>query len=242
MAKRVSVSKAHARRQGGGKTPVKSTPRRRKPPAATRDSLIAAAATVLDEADRLLQTERHSLDWHWPKGRLGGLRGQLDDIVQRFGEVTDKDASYGSARQLLSEALQASPGTVPTLARPGMWVEWIGYVPVLCVSGGFVTRQFSFHAADPAEKWIGPTGYRSVYAAVRIGQLDAGKILRAELEEIVSDRGFRLADLERGVRDRLVKQLAGAPWLQAILARGPVKPIPLPRRFDAVQASLFQMM
>ena len=220
----------------GKKTPA---PRAKKTITAdTRESLIASMGTLLDEVDAVLPTLT-TMNWQYGmSGPLAKLRETMGQLSQRMWKVLED--TDDSAPDVFFRSLMTTPGTVPTVAQPGLFVEWIGYVPILIQWGGFLQAGTSdLRMIDPAEKWINSTGYQSVRPLVTVGVRDVRALLRAELVKLTLVKDFTLHDVSAQNRDSVIETLAVHEWLRTAIERGPVDPIPLPAKLRAVQQTLF---
>ena len=132
---------------------------------------------------------------------------------------------------------------MPSIGRPGRFVEWIGWVPVLCEWGGLISRSsMELRAIDPAQRWLTSSGYRSLYDARYVsGNSGVRALFRHVLSNMATSKGFDLIELGEHAREAAANQLAlpENEWLRQALKAGPVDPLPLPSRLWAVQTSLF---
>ena len=99
----------------------------------TRESLTAEMGVLLDRVDHLLPTLK-VMNWRWGSGPLAKEREEMDAIEERM-RVLLEDVMDVEPAEVFFAGLARPGGTVPSLARPGSWVEWIGYVPVLVYMG-----------------------------------------------------------------------------------------------------------
>jgi hypothetical protein len=190
-------------------------------------------AEVLDRVDAKLPGLT-SMNWRYSHGPLAKEMEDRDDIMRRFWEVVGDDEDQ-SATEVFREALSAPEGTVPSLARPGCWLEWVGYIPVLVYWGGFTGEGNSIQMADPAEKWINSTGYESIYINLSRGDADLRAIFREELVSRTRAKKFALQDVDADTRQEVAANLEAKEWLRAALKAGAVNPIAMPPKFKAVQ-------
>jgi hypothetical protein len=179
------------------------------------------------------------INWSWPKGKLLKLREQSDALITRMIKlIAPRDDM--TPQKIFEAALAPAAGAVPSVARPGCFVEWVGYVPVLCCWSGFMFRAIDIRMADPAEKWLNETGYQSMQQPyIYPEELDVRTMFRSRLEQMVQNQGFALRDVSSFGRDQAVSRLAANEWLRALLDKGPVDPIAMPASMMAVQQSLF---
>jgi hypothetical protein len=135
--------------------------------------------------------------------------------------------------------LSAPGGTVPSLARPGAWVEWVGYIPVLVHWGGFLGDGSDIRMVDPDEKWLNASGYQSLHIYPSRGDMDLRATVREQLEAAISPKKFDLKDVDEDGKDEARKLLADNEWLRRALEAGPVDPIRMPPKLRAVQTMPF---
>ncbi len=207
------------------------------PPKDTRESLFAEMTALLDEVDRALPTMK-AISWFWPSGHLQKLNernGQLISRMARLIAPDENDTPVG----LFNARLTSLAGVPPSAARPGCFVEWIGFVPVLCVWGGFITRTSELRMVDPAEPWINDTGYQSLRLDLDRDHLDVRALFREVLEQTARHQSFKLHTVGDYGRDRATGTLAQNEWLRLALEIGPTDPIPLPASMIAIQQSFF---
>ena len=217
------------------------TPRTRKakaaPPADTREGLIAEMATILDAVDQALPTMTH-IEWASAYyGTLAKHKEAVNALFTRMHKLLGEDAEE-SADDVFKAALSAPPGEVPTPARPGRFVAWLGYVPVLLEWGGFITRDAELYAVDPKELWLTDTGRLTVGAYIQRGELDLRKWFEQRLQATAANPKFRLHTLKTG-QTAALERLATNTWLREVIAKGPVDPVPLPKHLAAIQLEPF---
>jgi len=211
-------------------------------PTYTREELIEQMRELLDGADAILATAGHSVTWGYPTGALTEARERcnlLFNQMARLPAVEDAEGEYESPQEIFEKALHAEPGTVPSLARPGTFIEWIGYIPVLVEWGGFLKRSADLRCVDPKLKWISATGYRSTHVAYVDGGSNPSAIVRGILTSAMAQKEFTLHDVEKWGTQAANEALAANEWLRNALAKGPVDSLPLPRKYFAVQRPLF---
>lgn len=226
-------------------TPRTAAPKRRGKKAAeaintdTREGLVAEMMTVIEHAEEILPTVK-DLYWAYPRGKLEKLREEVSKLSTRMWTLVRDDKPEVTASSVFMSALMTTPGTAPTLARPGMWLEWIDYVPVLVFWGGFIApTSVSYRMADPAEKWITSTGFQSIQVHPDSGTDAPRDLIRDHLRTLTGAKDFTLHDVDPASRDRVTEQLMQHEWIRNALDAGPVDPIPLPPKLQAVQQMLF---
>lgn len=246
MARKTTKTSAayRPRRNSSNPTPARAkpvkAPREKKPKIAdTQEGLILEMGKVLDEVDQLLPTLHENTYWSYPsEGKLGKARERMDALTRRMVHLLPANEGY-TADAIFSNALRTGPGVVPSGARPGYFMIWIDYIPVLCGWQGFLNRNGAdLRIVDPAERWITDSGYQSVQSVMPKYGVEA--LFREGLVRVVKSKGFDLYKVSESAREKAAERLAAYPWLQAALDKGPVNPIPLPARFAMVQASLFE--
>jgi len=238
----------------------------------TQEDLLAQIGKLLDQVDAKM-ANRENVREHfvsfsrWSRGLLDAEAEQGYKLAQRLDKLINPKGKHSAeglgplhdlpcAADLIQQTFQATPGTVPTWARPGTFLVWIDYVPCRCVWGGFIDPGAQVVAADPNALWLSPAG--AIAATPQIFKrlntpLDLFReSLKASTEAVKyvgkgraynskTEPAFELHPL-----GELAKALAEADlalpenaWLVAALKRGPVNPIPLPPHLQAVQTSLF---
>jgi hypothetical protein len=206
-------------------------------PQDTREDLILKMGDLLDKVDQLLPGLSEYTNWSYPHGTLAKPREQAGDLERRMNALLAHDSDE-TAYDIFWKASQVEPGTIPAGARPGQFVMWIGYVPILCIWSGFISRMGSdLRVVDPCEMWISKTGYRSFTVGSPRKGVEA--LFREHLTAMVQAKDFDLQPIEPYARDQAVRQLAEFPWLQTVLDKGATDPIALPPRFASVQQGLF---
>ncbi len=213
---------------------IKKAPAKRAPKD-TRESLIAQMGKLFDAVDQLLPTLK-DFSWHWPQQpKLRQARMDCDALVVRMHKLLDPNSDE-SPQEVFAVALGVV-GSVPSVARPGNFVEWVGPIPVLCAWGGFMERSADLRMIDPAEQWISETGYLSMHPDPRPGCLEVRTSFREWLEQFVGAPKFKLHDVSDYGREQAVERLAESEWLRDVLEKGPVDPIPLPNHLLAIPQS-----
>lgn len=229
----------------------------------TQEDLLAQIGKLLDQVDakmanRELVREHFVSFSRWSRGLLDAEAEQGYKLAQRLDKLINPKElrDLPCAADLIQQTFQATPGTVPTWARPGTFLVWIDYVPCRCVWGGFIDPSAEVVAADPNGLWLSPAG--SIAATPQIFKrlntpLDLFReSLKATTESVKNvGRGraynsktepafnlFPLGELAKAAAEGVLALPENA-WLVAALKRGPVNPIPLPPHLQAVQTSLF---
>jgi hypothetical protein len=199
--------------------------------------------------------------WKLRKQRLE----PLIDIVERLlnpTPVVDPEApepdpneveeeverKYRNPREYLIAELRAELGTVPSWSRPGAFLLWFGFIPVLGVWRGVFADEAFLEAIDPRLMWIGaepridvPDGIMPDHAS----PVDALRyVLRVRAEQTVHDRKgkrvpmMRLHHLEAEATDAARLRLDANPWLWEALRAGPRDPVPMPEHLLLAQPPL----
>ena len=209
--------------------------KRARPPAPeTREDLISDMGKLLDAVDQEAAKMR-PLYWTYGGGKWNAFREKMNELLARMEKLLPDDR----ADEVFAKELAAEPGSEPSIARPGMFVEWIGYVPVLIEWGGFFNRSADLRVVDPTERWISATGFRSLHIGGDGLEHGVRAWTRETLAAAAQRKEFDLFTLSEWGRQEAAERLAGAEWLQRALKAGPVDPIPLPRKLHAVQQSFF---
>lgn len=251
-----------------GKPHAKATNRRSKAPAAApvpapepepqppaetpeeaRARLLAAITELCDAEQERITAEagrpRPSFEFPFLYGTYGtptqAARYKVRELVQEFLNLVDPQ-DYQAGTEALMEALMEAPGQVPSWTRPGTFLLWIGYVPVRCVWGGFAMPMTDLVAADPGEMWIDPSGSSHIATPGSVNPTETPADYFRRTLRNRSERGnldlFPLTPWAKNATRQELERPCNA-WLAPAIARGPVDPIPLPRKLAAVQQSLF---
>jgi hypothetical protein len=181
----------------------------------------------------------------------------MDDLIARLDKILGQDDP--AATDIIHETFATTPGTVPSWARPGTFLIWIGYIPCRCIWGGFADPNADIVAADPTEKWFAPSGAVSMSISIPPSCDTVEELFRTFLTGKVEERAFkypksraynapapkdlgpmfnlhRLAEMGREAAEKELAKPSNA-WLAPALKRGPVNPIPLPPHLQFVQMS-----
>jgi hypothetical protein len=268
MARRATTKKAPAPRAGRkpaqrsyvSRNQPKPKAAEVKPPEAppltslTKPELLEQVRLVLDGVDQQMEERSWSIQFsHYgefrdPGRRIEDLNEALHAVLTAEGGDPDQDLAGNAIR----ETFGAEPGTVPSWARPGRFLVWVGYVPFLCAWNGFAVPEAEITAVDPTQLWVTPGGTinatRSVPANCRTPDEMFRDFLRTSTiaKEFSNGRKpgkplFNLHRLEGFVKEGLQAALEKPEnaWIVAALKRGPVNPVPLPEHLQAVQTLLF---
>lgn len=245
MAKRVKTKARLTNSRTGESFPVtvdhkaNGRPKKGAKAADTREGLIAEMSGVLDDVDRILATTTGQFNWrHGQGGALFRQRNAVDQLYNRMWALIDRETD-DRAEDIFSAGVMTPEGTLPSYARPGFFVEWIGYVPVLVCWAGFMMPGLELRMIDPGEKWITSSGYQSIMRFEVSRDVTLREMARQLLTEASAEKNFNLHGVSDTGRNGAIAQLSASPWLQQILDIGPVDPIPLPQSLQAVQQSLF---
>lgn len=216
-----------------------------KPAAPSREELIATLRGILTDVDGLIAAAKPDplgkLYWqdYGARGPLERMQKRLERVIQGWADLKDASPWTHGLRAELAVAVLAEPGTVPTFAFPGVWLEWAGDIPVLVSWGGFVGRDWTFRAVQPAELWISQQAERLVNGAYIEPELGLRGFVRKMLGLMIAAKGFKLYPLREYDRQQTEALRAEAgEWLAAALKRRPVDPIPLPSSL-IIQRPLF---
>ena len=101
--------------------------------------------------------------------------------------------------------------------------------------GWYITH---LQMADPAEPWFTPAGCLSCQPN-KHKATDVRSMLRVHLLSMTTTKEFRLIAIDEDARNLAVAALTESEWLRDVLDMGPVDPIPLPMKYQAVQRTLF---
>jgi len=221
-----------------------------KPKAPTKESLLVQIGTVLDEVDAIMRDKRpkrDAVDWSSIyRGPLEQQRKTVDGLYRQLEAVTNPEGDYEApgADEAIQAAFGAERGTVPSWARPGEFLMWLGYIPYRCIWGGFAKPSALLCAADPRGPFSEPSGYHQVHGLTRSIDAtwpDVAGAFRAALAQLSMSKDFVLRSLVPDGVENVNLWLATpeAAWAIDPIKRGPVNEVPLPPRFAAVQQRMF---
>jgi hypothetical protein len=241
--------------------PARKAPARKKAPAIpdTKDDLLEKIGMVLGEVDTFM-AQRTARNDHIQFQRWDvSLREQkrtMEDLIARLDKILGDDDP--TAQDIIAEKFGAEPGTVPSWARPGTFLLWIGYIPCRCIWGGFADPVADIVAADPNERWFAPSGAVNMGISIRASWQTVDAMFREFLTEKVAEREYkqprsraynavkkdlgpkfnlhRLGELGKQAAEKELAKPSNA-WIAPALKRGPVNPISLPSHLAFVQMS-----
>lgn len=227
-----------------GQAGIRASRKKPAPPADTREGLIAELNKLLDAADEAIAQQRAAevpmkIWWTNPSGRLGVIKDRIGGLVTRMALVLGQNSGE-NPRDVFSSGVAAPANTVPSYARPGVFLQWTGFVPVLVCWHGLLGVSVSMEtaAADPDELWLNDSGYRWINPQQIDGKRSLVSMVRDRIMQETSASDFKFVPLTAYAKQQARERLVDYPWLAAALKAGPVDPIPLPKRMQAVQRSL----
>lgn len=175
-------------------------------------------------------------------------------LVDRLHELRGKKPYDDDDRAafLRPHLMRVAFGEVPSWARPGIFVRWIGAtMPVCCIWDGFIEPGASAVAMDPARLWVERSGHLGLGSHIRADQLTVDDFFRWQMvqwttaytwgtgkrnnEKILT---FKPMPLDPEGRASATKLLTDYPFLREQLKRGPVNPVPMPKHIRSVQMAL----
>jgi hypothetical protein len=232
-----------------------------EPPAIpdTREDLLEKIGAVLREVDAFMVRDdwRSAVEFTRWDSSLREPKRAIEDLIARLDKILGQDDP--AAIDLINEMFGTTPGTVPSWARPGTFLLWIGYIPCRCIWGGFADPTADIVAADPTEKWFAPSGAVNMNISIPPSCRTVDALFRTFLTSKTEERAFkypksraynapapkdlgpmfnlhRLAEMGREAAEKELAKPSNA-WLAPALKRGPVNPIPLPAHLQFVQMS-----
>jgi hypothetical protein len=219
----------------------------------TQEELLREIGLLLDAVDMKVDKR----DWQVTFSHYSTFRDEGDrlaTLVDAFNNLADPDNLLDEppSSAAIREAFGATPGTVPSWARPGRFLLWVGYVPCLCVWGGFAEPEGYIAAADPDVRWMAPSGRLNASRTIPTGYANPQELYRSILLASTTARqfsngrkpggpAFNLHRLDDDVKRELREDLAKPEnaWLVEALRRGPVNQLALPAHLQAVQITWF---
>jgi hypothetical protein len=229
-------------------------PKEEKPAPRSQDAIMADIVVVCDEFDAEMAKKRVGpINIQYPERNrvtpLSVLRDRMRLLtVEMDRGLTDEQLKQGrGVDDLIDAALVEELGTVPRWSRPGIFVVWIGFVPVRCTWGGFAFPNAYTSAADPTAVCPWPSGADRAGTVIQADEHTVEDLFRNALQsetvEVKWDKNkkvpsFGLHKLKRDAAMEVQEYLAANSWLRDALKRGPVNAIPLPKHIQAVQLAL----
>jgi hypothetical protein len=229
----------------------------------TQESLIGECAKVCDEVDALLadelsrETESKTRPLRFfpefiQAPAWSALYDRRADLTRRLRELLEKEAGEDErvevAQFQIDNLTVTEPGIVPTFGRPGSWIAWIGWSPIMVAWGGYMVPGVIAYAADPDRPWMHSMGHRRLEVSIASGETTPYQSVRRTLAYLTTattyvprkghEPSFKMAPLIGQARAAAGARLAELPWLQAALKRGPTDAIPLPKHIKSVQMAL----
>lgn len=261
-AKRAVVrpTKTRAKKKAGGNG---REPEVAQAPPDTRELLLVEFGKLCDDVDKQLadeaQKETASIQrpmrffQEYPKGEpWTAFYNRRGDLTRRFRVLLEaeavEDERVDVAQVLLGTLTLTDPGIVPTFGRPGSWVEWIGWSPLLVHWGGYAVPGVVAYAVDPDRPWMDRSGHDRLEVTIMSGETSPYQAVRRTLAYMTTatryanrkgqEPSFEMVPLHRAARAETGARLSEAPWLQAALRRGPVNAIAMPKHIKSVQMAL----
>ena len=220
--------------------------RRPAPMQRSREELLEQIGVVLAEVDAAMAKPRGSVGWAYTNDKpLGKHRKVIDDLARELNVVMNPDHDYDApgAEEAIDAEFAAVPGKVPSWARPGRFVLWVGHVPVLCRWGGFAYPCSNIQPIDRGKPWFEKA---AAYRHMTTYQIPAKsqtpeELFRLALSEWSMEASFKLFDLTENGQEAVdeAAEEAGREWLDDVLKAGPMNAIELPTRLTEIQQRLF---
>ena len=226
----------------------------------TQEDLLQKIGGVIREVDAFMAQRdggyNHVQFNRWDTS-LREQKRTIESLIDRLDKILGQDEP--AAIEIINKMFATTPGTVPSWARPGTFLLWIGYIPCRCIWGGFADPTADIVAADPTEKWFAPSGAVNMNVSIRGSCQTVDALFRAYLTAKAEERLFkqprsraynapppkdigpafnlhRLSDLGREATEKELAKPENA-WIAPALKRGPVNPISLPPHLAFVQLS-----
>jgi hypothetical protein len=226
----------------------------------TTEGLLEAMGDLCNKVDALIAKETAAgspieRDFRYLYRQPPEWQPLVDMRVKLTNLLRDKIEDGQTLRSIVCGGLSAELGTVPSFARPGLFVLWVDFMPVVVQWDGFLVPQPGFFLACNVERPFGNSiGQREFDPGIG-KEPDVELLCRRELADwttdVVSDnRGSWKkpkpprpvfnpqvlgADGRRATANRMS---VWEPWLRPILRRGPVNPIPMPKHVKSIQMAL----
>lgn len=224
----------------------------------TKEAIFEAMGSLCDQVDAVMATERtmerqpdRDFTSRWPVPKVWEpLYVRREALQQQLRKALEVEDEHNHAGAHIRTALGAPPGEVPSFARPGVFVIWVGFIPIGCVWNGFISPNAQMLAIDPERPWINEAGIKSGETTIRGTHKDIDEVFREEVTDwtVHIERGrnykappkptFQLVSLSSRGRKEVSSRLEQMPWLRDVIRRGPVNPIQMPSHIKSVQMAL----
>jgi hypothetical protein len=267
MAKKAKWAGRPMRKGARAKAPKVETPPPKpapQPEPETKDDVLAAMGKLCDEVDAALASadgKRKGLDFHqWQSNepwrafaaRRQTLSEKLRALLWQAGMDEDEDNEEDDQQEdrpepsvIIRTALMKKPGDVPSFARPGEFMLWIEFIPIVVNWGGWMA-QSQLVAVAPQKPWINQDGTlfmrsaldqeQTVYQVVHDGLRRLTTAVRTDHRNR-REFQFKPCSLDREARAEAATRQE-VPWVRAALQLGPVDAIPLPAHVKSIQMAL----
>jgi hypothetical protein len=225
-----------------------------------KEGLFAEAGKLLEDVDAQMAAELddgrripRSFGYMYGEGEVWRVlerrRNKLRDALRSVHyENPDEERDFD---EFLWDELVGTSGIAPSFARPGCWLEWVDFIPILCVWHGFIQPDARFEACSFGSFPVGG-GARNLHRQ-RIEQDDVTvrqmfrRALVAWTDEVSFDNTkkrksipvFRPQPLTADGRLIVEENIRRyGEWLRPALKRGAADPIPMPKHVRAIQMAL----
>jgi hypothetical protein len=225
-------------------------------PARSPAELMPLIAEVLDAVDAEMSRPRTDRTlWSNPvQTPLKECRETLNDLTAELNRALTP--RHGVATQSSEAAIAAefgtAPGKVPSWARPGHFLLWLGPLPVHCAWGGFAGSKGTMLAVDTLLPWLVEDGLKSMYlGSIPSAATDVRSLFVMGLVQLINQTswagGRPLRFRPVALRSSVLKDLATIrgehrAWLEAALEAGPTgaaDTVEMPGHVRALQRVLF---
>jgi hypothetical protein len=233
-------------------TTTANVPAKRERPARDRDQLLAAIGEQFDAVDALMaKPKRADFNPIYPGKTVPGFSAIHIECHQLFRELeknfrAEHADDFNAAIEAMDTATLAMfsdpKGESPRWSRRGSFLVWLDYIPVRCDWPGVLNdAPIEFHMVDPRQMFFTERGEHAARASNIPGAIPSPEQL---IRSLLSMRNPSM-QLVRPTPDAVEAAgitLANEPWLAEALARGPERPLPLPRHLQAIQRSLLDLV
>jgi hypothetical protein len=221
---------------------------RAKPAPRSRDAVIADVSALFKKVDAQMADTFGKTDrpWTWAQnGPFVKLRERMHELKAELQEIAPKaHQDYEYAENVIDELLGAAPNTVPEWSQSGRFIMWAGYIPVVCVWGGYHRARALVLAATPAAPAISKNGFDTIsFNRIEKGIKTVRDLFFRALLIGVTGKASEPADIDAVSQEQVSERLdlLGRAWITGAVEGKPNPDlvVPLPPRFSVRPQRMF---
>jgi hypothetical protein len=172
-------------------------------------------------------------------------------LTDRLAELQGEEIwRFEAADVVRPHLMRTAVGEVPSFARPGVFVMWIGsMIPIGCLWDGFIDPHGLAFAVDATRPFPNPEGASSgTPRAIQPEWTSPEDLFRWSFSQYakaattnkknIKVPTFNPVPLNAEGRKVVQEMLEKFPALRDVVRRGPVRPVPMPAHVRSVQMSL----